>query len=211
MSEVTFKTGEVPICPFCELKHVSDAKYQSEGSRKKRLAQIQKELAKITGTPLKTYEEIRKVEHKVEDYQSYLRSQRHKVEDSIDNPVHLTDCEKRFPTVQHKLNICMQNKSMEECRADIKCPPKGNFIELPKDIIVRYDDRVRVGENLVSLNEPIEVVLHPKLKKNPKLHDIVLQHESIEGVCNYESAQSCHNLASILGGKEEEEARKVLK
>lgn len=133
MSEVTFKTGEIPICPFCELKHVTDAKQQSEGSRKKRLTQIQKELSKITGTPLKSYEQIRKIEHKLEDFQSYLRSERHKTEDS-GNPIHFTDCEKRFPIVRAKLNRCIKQTEKKPgafikfnpyavCRSKIKCPP----------------------------------------------------------------------------------------
>jgi len=132
MSEVTFKTGQVPICPYCELKHVSDAMYQSEGSRKQRLAKIQKELSKITHTPLKTYEQIRKVEHKVEDYQSYLRGERHKVEDSIGgNPIHFTDCEKRFPSVRKNLLSCYEQikdqpgikSPVSVCRTSVKCPP----------------------------------------------------------------------------------------
>ena len=37
MSSVTLELGEIAICPYCELKHVSDAIAHSEGDRLKEL------------------------------------------------------------------------------------------------------------------------------------------------------------------------------
>ena len=137
MSEVTFETGEVPICPYCEMKHVTDAKAQSEGHRKQLLSKIQKELAKITKTPLKDYEKVREMEHRLEDYQAHLRDLRHKIENSNPRrylPHGLTKCEKKFAKVRRKLSRCIKKLEPRErageiesavavCRASIRCPP----------------------------------------------------------------------------------------
>ena len=137
MSEVTFETGEVPICPYCEQKHVTDAKAQSEGKRKRLLGKIQRELMKITKTPLKEYEEVREMEHRLEDYQAHLRSMRHNIEGSNPRrylPRGLTKCEKKFASVRRKLSRCIKKLEPRErageiksavavCRASIKCPP----------------------------------------------------------------------------------------
>jgi len=88
LSQVTADTGQLPICPYCELKHVTDAKAHSEGSRKDRLTEIQRELGEVTGIDIPAYEGVREVEHKVEDYltvlnadKTVLRSIRHKIEE----------------------------------------------------------------------------------------------------------------------------------
>lgn len=137
MSDVTVETGEVPICPYCEMKHVTDAKAQSEGHRKQLLSKIQKELAKITKTPLKEYEKVREMEHRLEDYQTYLRDLRHNIESSNPRrylPHGLTKCEKKHPSVLRKRSRCIKTNEPRErageiesavavCRAAIRCPP----------------------------------------------------------------------------------------
>lgn len=90
MSEVTFETGQLPRCPYCELKHVTDAKAQSaDAGREKGLANLQKQIASQLGiNPVEEYDKVRRMEHKVEDYitrlgevKAELRQRRHEIEE----------------------------------------------------------------------------------------------------------------------------------
>jgi len=126
MSEVTYELGEIPICPYCEIKHVSDAVVHSEGGRKKTLEKIQKDLAKMAGINIREYAKVREVEHQLEDYKTVLRDMRHKLEAPKMNPNPVqykpyawTKCEKAHPAIQRKIQSCAKKIEQKQ-----KCPPR---------------------------------------------------------------------------------------
>lgn len=62
-------------------------------------------------------------------------------------------------------------------------------VDYPKDL----ED---AGETDLDLQTgEISVHLNPKLKKNPALHDVVLQHEIEEGLCGFDCHSQCHEIA----------------
>ena len=119
MSEVTFETGELPRCPYCELKHVTDAKTQSaDPEREKRLGQLQTQIAAQLRIPVGDYEKVREAEHKLDDYMTTmiemkqgLREKRHEIEDSAQNPrrkepIRIEHGEKVWVEVFHEKEEC---------------------------------------------------------------------------------------------------------
>lgn len=82
MSEVTFASGEVSPCPYCTLKHLSDAEAHAgfDEGLKRAISELRLKLAEASRVDLTKYDEIRKHEHVLEDYLTVLREARKKLE-----------------------------------------------------------------------------------------------------------------------------------
>lgn len=87
MSEITFETGEIPVCVDCQMKHAVDLKAHVDPERKEKyklVVEIVDMIAEdltMTKEQLADYEKIRSYEHKLEDYLTVLRGMRHKIEE----------------------------------------------------------------------------------------------------------------------------------
>lgn len=82
MSEVTFYSGDINPCPYCTLKHLTDAEAHAgfDEKIKQVIQNLRNELSKSINIDLKSYDEIRKHEHILEDYLTVLRDARKKLE-----------------------------------------------------------------------------------------------------------------------------------
>ena len=156
MSELTFQDQALHTCLDCSFKHAVDLKSHLEKTDPdyKTLEKIIDSMVKEIGMKpeeYKSYEKIREVEHKLEDYQSVLREMRRKTQTGEHSnpdpkreykPYAWTECEKAHPQVQRKIISCAKQiekrqtcppdewgKSKEcvnpfaTCRASIRCPP----------------------------------------------------------------------------------------
>jgi hypothetical protein len=122
MSEATFYSGDINPCPYCTLKHITDASHHSSFDKEiqKTIEDLKKKLAEVTGIDLKDYEQIRKHEHILEDYLTVLREARKKLEphrgcSGIINP-------EQYPT----------NPDIIENPTDVKCEWRKEEIK-PKE------------------------------------------------------------------------------
>lgn len=94
MSEITFDTGEIPECVDCQIKHITDFLHHVNPRVEKEKYKLASQLKEMVREELGMskgrfvdYDEIRKVEHKIEDYLTVLRDMRHKVEEATEpNP-----------------------------------------------------------------------------------------------------------------------------
>lgn len=95
--EITLETGELPICVDCQTKHAVDLKAHVDPKtpRYEAISKIVEGLRKeimISPEQLKEYENIREIEHKLEDYSAVLRDMRHGLQEescstcSVSNP-----------------------------------------------------------------------------------------------------------------------------
>lgn len=82
MSEVTFQSGDINPCPFCTLKHLTDASAHADFDEKIKatIESLRKDLAQATNIDLTKYDEIRKYEHILEDYLTVVREARKRLE-----------------------------------------------------------------------------------------------------------------------------------
>ena len=86
----------------------------------------------------------------------------------------------------------------------------GGFSE-PSIHVYYPKDTKEYGVNYANADEnKIRVELHPSLLKDKEAHDVILEHEVNEGICNLKSFDFCHDLAVALGGEREAKVRKRL-
>ena len=89
MSEITFETGHLPVCVDCQVKHAVDLKAHVEPGTPRHeevaglVEKIRKDLT-MSKEQMSDYEKIRKVEHKLEDYQAVLREARHRLQEETE-------------------------------------------------------------------------------------------------------------------------------
>lgn len=82
MSMITLETGNLPICVDCQVKHAVDLKAHTEPGteRREKVAEIVEDIRKdlaMRKDQLREFEEIREIEHRIEDYLTVLRDMRH--------------------------------------------------------------------------------------------------------------------------------------
>lgn len=83
MSEVTFSKGDIHECPYCTLKHITDATHHADFDQeiKQTLEKIRQELKdKLSISNPEEYDKVRKYEHILEDYLTVLRNKRKEYE-----------------------------------------------------------------------------------------------------------------------------------
>lgn len=116
MSEITFETGEIPICVDCQIKHAVDLKAHTEpgSERREKVAEVVEDIRRdLTMTPeqLQEYEKIRAVEHKIEDYLTVLRDMRHDLEEQT-LPEELKPGNPEPPRIGKLLEACSFEKEV---------------------------------------------------------------------------------------------------
>ena len=168
-----------PVCSECAMKHLAQASILlSESKRgypyhyRYALGHMAEAEEELIGKYKKEAQEIRKERKKLESNPDYLPS--------FDNLIKMVD------------EYC------EECELNVKHahykPPTSKVLHL----IVNYPKDFRMAGEMEDLDletATARINLHPLLKHNRKLHDVVLKHEIKEAECLYDVYPQCHELA----------------